>query len=233
MMAAATELMLALAGVREGMRVLDIAAGMGDQSVLAAQRVGPTGSVLATDLSPVMLEGAQRKASELGLDNLECRVLDAQHISTLGIRAFDAAICRNGLMFPPDLGAVLRGIFGALKAGGNLGVVVWSEASRNPYQEIPRRVMEQLGLQLPQAAGQASRLGTPDILGAALRGARFVTVEIHRVPANRHFASVSEAVSRMREAGAVGDIVMNWSGLKPSMAAASGSPGTLWSNIQP
>jgi ubiquinone/menaquinone biosynthesis C-methylase UbiE len=64
MMAPATSLMLDLAGVGAGMRVLDVAAGMGDQSILAAQRVGPSGHVLATDLSPVMLQGAQRKVDE-------------------------------------------------------------------------------------------------------------------------------------------------------------------------
>ena len=46
----ATEMMLDLAEIRLGSRVLDLAAGTGDQTVLVAQRVGPTGYVLATDI---------------------------------------------------------------------------------------------------------------------------------------------------------------------------------------
>ena len=52
----ATEMMLDLAGIRTGSRVLDVAAGTGDQTVMAAQRVGPTGYVLATDISANMLK---------------------------------------------------------------------------------------------------------------------------------------------------------------------------------
>jgi ubiquinone/menaquinone biosynthesis C-methylase UbiE len=52
----ATELMLDLAEVRTGSRVLDVAAGTGDQTLIAAQRVGPTGYVLATDISGSMLK---------------------------------------------------------------------------------------------------------------------------------------------------------------------------------
>ena len=66
----ATERMLDLAGVTLGSNVLDVAAGAGGQSVAAGHRVGPTGTVLATDLSPAILEHAQRAATMAGLSNL-------------------------------------------------------------------------------------------------------------------------------------------------------------------
>src|SRR5881409_2107382 len=47
----ATELMLDLAGVTDGSRVLDVAAGAGGQTLAAARRAGPGGRVLATDIS--------------------------------------------------------------------------------------------------------------------------------------------------------------------------------------
>ena len=59
---AATERMLDMAQVRAGNRVLDVAAGAGGQGLAAARRVGPEGSVLATDLSPTILEHAARAA---------------------------------------------------------------------------------------------------------------------------------------------------------------------------
>lgn len=65
----ATERMLDMAGVTAGSNVLDVAAGAGGQSVAAGRRVGPAGTVLATDLSPAILEHAQRAAAAAGLGN--------------------------------------------------------------------------------------------------------------------------------------------------------------------
>ena len=56
----ATEIMLDMAKVGPGHRVLDVAAGAGDQTLQAAERVGPTGHVLATDISPNILAFAER-----------------------------------------------------------------------------------------------------------------------------------------------------------------------------
>src|SRR4051794_15225298 len=69
------ELMLDLAGVMPGHRVLDLGAGTGDQTLLAAQRVGPGGAVLATDISASMLDLAREAARAAGLLNVETRVM--------------------------------------------------------------------------------------------------------------------------------------------------------------
>ena len=66
----ATQMMLDLAEVRSGGRVLDVAAGTGDQTLMAAERVGPTGYVLATDISASMLKLAADTAREAGLTNV-------------------------------------------------------------------------------------------------------------------------------------------------------------------
>src|SRR3954466_15134834 len=85
--------MLELAGVEAGSRVLDLGAGTGDQSLLAAQRVGPSGAGLAPDLSAAMLALAREAASAANLLNIETRVMDAQHLE-LESASFDAAIAR-------------------------------------------------------------------------------------------------------------------------------------------
>src|SRR5688572_33432439 len=74
----ATELMMDLAGLKAGDRVLDIAAGTGEQTLIAARRVGSTGHVLATDLSASMLETAEDEARNAGLSNVESRLMDAR-----------------------------------------------------------------------------------------------------------------------------------------------------------
>src|SRR5207302_4388373 len=76
-LAAATDAMLQAARLAPGMRVLDIAAGTGDQSVLAAQIVRPGGLILATDISASMLAAAEETAREAGLDNVQTQVADA------------------------------------------------------------------------------------------------------------------------------------------------------------
>ena len=75
-----TERMLDLAEVGIGHRVLDVAAGTGEQTLLAAQRVGPTGAVLATDIAAQMLALAEEAVARAGLGNVETRVLDARDL---------------------------------------------------------------------------------------------------------------------------------------------------------
>ena len=87
----ATELMLDLAGIVPGARVLDVAAGAGGQTVRAAERVGPTGAVLATDISPGILEYAARAAREAGLTNVVTREMDGEALD-VDAGTFDAVI---------------------------------------------------------------------------------------------------------------------------------------------
>ena len=77
---AATELMLDLAQIGPGSRVLDVAAGAGGQTLAAARRVGESGSVMATDISSNLLELADAEARKAGLDNEETRVLDGEQL---------------------------------------------------------------------------------------------------------------------------------------------------------
>ena len=105
----ATEMMLDLAGVTIGSRVLDVGAGAGDSTLTAARRVGPTGHVLATDISSSMLEIAAASARHEGLNNLTTRVADAQRLD-LESDAVDAVISRNCLMLIPDYALALTAI---------------------------------------------------------------------------------------------------------------------------
>ena len=75
----ATEKMLDLADIRAGNHVLDVAAGTGVQTLLAAHRVGPSGSVLATDISSDMLNIATDVVGRAGLTNLGTRVMDSEN----------------------------------------------------------------------------------------------------------------------------------------------------------
>src|SRR5262249_24028613 len=97
----ATQAMLSMAGVKTGAHVLDVAAGAGDQTIEIAERVGPEGHVLATDLSPEILRYAERNVAQAGCRNVETRVSDGEHLAVDDSR-FDAVVCRLGLMLFRD-----------------------------------------------------------------------------------------------------------------------------------
>src|SRR5437764_280336 len=88
-----TDRMLDLAGIRPGHRVLDVAAGTGEQTLMAARRVGPDGFVLATDIADRMLAYLDEAARNEGLTNVQTRLVDARLLE-LERDSFDAAICR-------------------------------------------------------------------------------------------------------------------------------------------
>ncbi|HLL39980.1 MAG TPA: methyltransferase domain-containing protein, partial [Rubrobacteraceae bacterium] len=98
----ATEIMLDMAGVGPGSRVLDVAAGAGGQTIAAARRVGPDGYVLATDISSNILEFTAESTRQAGLSNVQTRVMDGESLEELEESSFDAVISRVGLIYFPN-----------------------------------------------------------------------------------------------------------------------------------
>jgi enediyne biosynthesis protein CalE5 len=131
-----TRTMLELAGVAPGRAVLDIACGSGIPAIPAAQAVGPTGFVLATDQAPEMVEVARDLAKEEGLTNIEFRLVDGEELN-VEPRSFDAVTCRWGIMFMPEPVAFLRRAYGALKPNGRIAVAVWGPPQNNPFIGLP------------------------------------------------------------------------------------------------
>ena len=96
----ATDKMLEMAGVSTGQRVLDIAAGAGEQSIVAAKKVGPSGYVLATDISANILEFAKEMAHRAGLQNIETKVMDGENL-VLEDETFEPSYQEWGLFIFP------------------------------------------------------------------------------------------------------------------------------------
>lgn len=193
-LAVATERLFEAAGLAPGMRVLDVAAGTGDQSILAAQRVGPGGSVLATDISGSMLAVATEAARSQGLTNVTTRVADASTLD-LGNENFDAAICRFGLMFLPDVHQALVRIRQALKPGAKFAALVWSTEERNPWIGLQTGLVRESGrvpTPLPSIFRTVS-LSDPARLERAFSEASFNDVSVSAVPVPREFESLDEA----------------------------------------
>ena len=192
----ATERMLDLAGIRVGGRVLDVGAGAGDQTLLAARRVGPAGHVLATDISTSMLELAARAARGAGLANVDTRVMDAQRLD-LEADSFDAVISRFALMLVPDIGKALSEIRRVLRPGGSVAALVFS---RCPYLSIPHAVARRVGrLTSPPEPFGEFRLAAPGVMRDAYANAGFRDVAIHEVSTRRRFPSLAAAIQYARK----------------------------------
>jgi len=192
--AAANEKLLELANLRAGNRVLDVAAGTGDQTLMAAERVGPTGYVMATDISANMLKLAADAAREAGLTNVETRVMDAEKID-LDENSFDAVISRQGLMLFPNPVKVLTAMRRVVKPQGKVAALVWSAEKKNPYQGIPFAVVRRIGNIPAPAAGQPGlfKLGDPTLLEGLFKEAGFLDIGVHAVTLKRRFASAEKA----------------------------------------
>ncbi|MGV6815897.1 MAG: class I SAM-dependent methyltransferase [Thiotrichales bacterium] len=197
----ATETMLDMAGVDAGKRVLDVAAGAGEQTLAAAHRIGPHGAVLATDLSPVILEYAQSAARLAGFDNVETRVVDGEALDSLNVKPFDAVISRVGLIYFPDQQKALRGMRNRLKQGGKVAAMVYSSGERNGFFSIPVSIIRRRAKLPPPLAGQPGpfSLGDKDVLRKTVEAAGFRGVEIETIDAPVRLASAAECLQFEQE----------------------------------
>lgn len=198
---AATEQMFDLAHISAGSRVLDIAAGAGEQSIAAARRVGASGHVLATDIAPALLDLARADARAAGFSNVETRELDGEALDELPAASFDAAISRVGLIYFPDQQLALAGIRRALKPGGRFAAVVYSTPDKNQFFSIPVGIIRRRAKLPPPLPGQPGpfSLGGDGVLAAALERAGLRDIEVRKVDSPVRMQSAAECVRFERE----------------------------------
>jgi len=197
----ATRQMLDMARIRPGQRVLDIAAGAGEPAVSAAERVGPGGHVLATDLSEGILELALQVARERGLTQIETRVMDGEKLD-LPDASFDAVVCRLGLMYMPHPVTALGEWRRVLRAGGRAAVVVFSTPDRNAWGAGAASIIRRRAQLPPPVPGQPGpfALGASGVLEDLFRQAGFADPQLRAVPAPVRMATAAEYIRLAREA---------------------------------
>lgn len=180
-----TDAMLNMAGVAPGQTVLDLAAGAGDQTLDLAARVGPMGRVVASDISAPILALALQNASNAGHRNVETHVADLQHLD-LAANAFDAAVCRLGLMFLSDPLAGLGQVHRALRPGARFCSMVFAGPDQNPCLRIlMATALRHAGLppRDPFQPGGLVSLGKTGALDALFEKAGFQMVATTRMEA--------------------------------------------------
>ncbi len=197
----ATDVLLDMAGIRPGMRVLDLACGAGSQSLRAASRVGPTGSVVATDISANMLEYVRENARRGAFDNIttiECAAEDLDAAQD----PYDAAISRLGLMLFSSPSAALQAVQRVLKPKARFAALVFTAPANNPFAWLPMQILLRHAGKQPPTTGQPGifALGGDGALERLLRDSGLIDVRTKVVRAPLRLANASVALQMMQEA---------------------------------
>jgi SAM-dependent methyltransferase len=188
------EWMLHMFRPRAGDTILELAAGIGDTGFEAAATLGQSGRLITSDLSPAMLAAARRRGAELGTDNVDYRVIDAEHIE-LADDSVDGVLCRFGYMLMPDPTAAFAETRRVLRSGGRLALAVWGAMERNPWIAIVGISLGQRGHipppEPPPAPGPFS-MANPERVVHVLRDAGFSEVRTEELEGRFVFADADE-----------------------------------------
>jgi SAM-dependent methyltransferase len=176
-----------------GMRVLELAAGVGETGFLAAELIQPGGTLISSDGAEAMLAHAKERATELGIANVEFQALELEWID-LPTASVDAVICRWGYMFALDPEAALREARRVLRPGGRIALATWAEPARNPTGFIPRQALYDAGLvdDVRGAGPGMFDLADPSHVRALLDSAGFGEVEVEEIELCFTFADAAE-----------------------------------------
>ena len=201
----ATEAILESAHLRPGMRVLDLASGVGDPALSIAGEIAPNGNVTATDLGPGMISLAEELARKKGLSNIEFREASAEALP-FADESFDVLTCRFGIMFFPDLPKALRECLRVLKRGGRVVFVAWGKKEQPFFTTTAGIILKHVPVPPPPPDPDGPSLfmfGERDRLRRALEAAGFSNVhEEDRIIPGRWASSAEEYWEQFTEVAA-------------------------------
>lgn len=189
-LAPAHDRLLALAALRPGERLVDVACGTGLVTLRAAEAVGPSGLVVGTDISERMVARAQAAAATHGLVHIRTACLDAEDLCALPAGAFDVVLCALGLMYVPDPRRALVEMARLLAPGGRAVIAVWGRRERCGwaplFEIVDARVRSEV---CPLFFG----LGASEGLAGALRAVGYTNVTEERLDVSLAYSSAAEA----------------------------------------
>lgn len=203
-----------LASPQPGESVLDVATGTGVAAFLAAERVGPSGRVLATDLSQKMVDAVSATASAQALAQISCERVDAEELSYPDA-SFDIATCVLGLMYPADPQRAIDQIFRVLKSGGRAAVCVWGRRDRCGWNAIFPIVESRVQ---SDVCPMFFSLGGPAALDYAFERAGFIDRREERIAPSLHWRSAADACAATFPGGPV---ALPYSKMTPEVRASA------------
>ncbi|MEP6783423.1 MAG: methyltransferase domain-containing protein, partial [Acidobacteriota bacterium] len=185
----AQDLMLALADLQPGERVLDVACGTGLVTFRAADAIGPSGFVAASDISEDMVASVAAAATARGITG-DFRRMDAETLEHPDAD-FDAVLCGLGLMYvaePPNAIGEMRRV---LKPGGRAAAVVWGARKNCGWAEIFPIVERRTA---SDVCPMFFQLGTGSTMAGEFRSAGFTGVREERITVPIVFPTADAAI---------------------------------------
>jgi len=197
----ATEALLDMAAVEPGMRVLDVACGAGNQTIQAARRVGPTGSVVASDISATMLRHVRQSAAKADVHNIDTLERAADELDN-SLAPFDAAISRLGLMLFPSPPAALKAVSGVLRRGARFAALVFTTPANNPFFAQSMAILQRQAGKPPPPPGSPGLfgLGADGALEKLLREGGLSDVKTRTLRASLGLPSIPDTLEMMEQA---------------------------------
>lgn len=199
------EWMVMTLAAEPGDTVLELSAGAGDTGFEVAPTLGSSGRLISSDFSPEMVEVGRRRAEELGLENVEHRVLDAEDID-LPDDSVDGVLCRWGYMLMSNPAAALAETRRVLRPGGRLVLSVWGRPEDNPWAAVVARFLVERGHMQPPAPGAPGvfSMGSEERTRTLLGDAGFRDVETEEIPVRFAFRDLEDYLGwAVNAAGAV------------------------------
>jgi ubiquinone/menaquinone biosynthesis C-methylase UbiE len=179
---APTEQMVAALSPQPGETILELASGAGVGGFACAAVMGGEGRLIMTDFAEQMVEAERRRGADLGFDNIEYRVMDAERMD-LGDDSVDGVLCRWGYMLMADPAAALCETRRVLRPGGRLSFSVWGAPEDNPWATVPSRVLVERGHMEPPESDAPGifAMGDPPRIEALVTGAGFERPQLEEV----------------------------------------------------
>jgi SAM-dependent methyltransferase len=176
-----------------GQRVLELAAGLGETGLLAAELVAPVGGAIISDQAEAMLAGARERAAQLGLANVEFQVINAEWID-MPVASVDVVLCRWGYMLMADPAAALGETRRVLRSGGRVALAVWDAIEHNPWAQLPGLELRERGLIAAPEPGTPGpfALGRAEGVYELLQEAGFAEVNVESLQLHRRHQSFEE-----------------------------------------
>jgi SAM-dependent methyltransferase len=176
-----------------GQTVLELGAGTGETGFEAAGLLGEDGRLISSDFSPEMVEVARRRSSELGLGNVDHRVIDAERIE-LDSGSVDGVLCQSTYMLVGDPAAALAETRRVLRSGGRLALSVWGAPERNPWASIGGMILIERGHMPPPEPGAPGvfSMASEERTRTLLENAGFKSVRTEEVQVRFAFGNLDD-----------------------------------------